>query len=93
MAWYWKQTTHEGGTRVPLVIAWPGHMKGLGEVRQDFVHVSDIAPTILEASRVPLAKTVNNVPRRRWRAAALPPALRAHSMSRRSATMSIRSTI
>tara|TARA_R110002167_G_scaffold31311_1_gene102888 strand:+ start:423 stop:938 length:516 start_codon:yes stop_codon:yes gene_type:complete len=47
---------------VPLVIAWPGHMKGQGDVRQDFVHVSDIAPTILEASRVPLAKTVNNVP-------------------------------
>ena len=47
---------------MPLVIAWPGHMKGQGDVRQDFVHVSDIAPTILEASRVPLAKTVNNVP-------------------------------
>lgn len=57
---YWKQTTHEGGTRVPLVIAWPGHIEGQGEVRQDFVHVSDIAPTILDALRVPPAKTLNN---------------------------------
>ncbi|MCT2398003.1 arylsulfatase [Novosphingobium mangrovi (ex Huang et al. 2023)] len=58
---YWKQTTHEGGTRVPLVIAWPDRIKAQGQVRQNFVHVADIAPTILDALHVPLAPTVNNV--------------------------------
>ncbi len=59
---YYKQTTHEGGTRVPLVIAWPRGIAARGEVRNQFVHVSDIAPTILDAAGVPLAQTVNNVP-------------------------------
>jgi len=58
---YYKQTTHEGGTRVPLVIAWPRGIAARGEVRNQFVHVSDIAPTILDSARVPLAATVNNV--------------------------------
>lgn len=58
----YKQTTHEGGTRVPLVVAWPRGIAARGEVRGQFVHVSDIAPTILEAAHVPLAATVNDVP-------------------------------
>ena len=59
---YYKQTTHEGGTRVPLVIAWRKGIAAHGELRTQFVHVSDLAPTILEAVSVPLAKTINDVP-------------------------------
>lgn len=59
---YYKQTTHEGGTRVPLVISWPKGIAARGETRQAFVHVADIAPTILGATQVPLAPVVNNVP-------------------------------
>lgn len=58
---YYKQTTHEGGTHVPLVVAWPKGIPARGETRNQFVFVADIAPTILELSGVPLAKTVNNV--------------------------------
>ena len=58
---YYKQTTHEGGTRVPLLIAWPRGIAARGGLRRDFVHVTDIAPTILAATGVPLAATVNNV--------------------------------
>ena len=47
--WY-KQNTHEGGVHVPLVFHWP---KGLneeqaGSLRNQFVNVSDIVPTIYE---------------------------------------------
>jgi arylsulfatase len=59
---YYKQTTHEGGTRVPLVIAWPKGIAARGELRSQFVHVSDIAPTILAAVGVTAAATINNVP-------------------------------
>ncbi|MCE7796727.1 arylsulfatase [Sphingobium sufflavum] len=59
---YYKQTTHEGGTRVPLVIAWPKGIAARGELRPQFAHVADIAPTLLAATGVKLAETVNNVP-------------------------------
>ncbi len=58
---YYKQTAHEGGTRVPLIIAWPNGIGARGELRNQFVHVSDLAPTILDATGVPLASIINNV--------------------------------
>ena len=59
---YYKQTTHEGGTRVPLVMAWPKGIAARGEVRGQFTHVADIAPTLLAATGAPLAHTVNDAP-------------------------------
>jgi len=59
---YFKQTTHEGGTRVPLIIAWPKGIKVKNQLRHQFVHVTDIAATILDSTNTPLAKVVNNVP-------------------------------
>lgn len=61
---YYKHTTFEGGTHVPLVIAWPKGIAARGELRSQFVHVSDVTPTILEAAGVPLAPVVHNVPQR-----------------------------
>jgi arylsulfatase len=57
---YFKQTTHEGGTRVPLILSWPSGISARGEMRSSFVHVSDLAPTILDLVSVPLAASVNN---------------------------------
>lgn len=57
---YFKQTTHEGGTRVPLVIAWPKGIKSQNQLRHQFVHVTDIAATILDSANVAPAKLVNN---------------------------------
>jgi arylsulfatase len=59
---YFKQTTHEGGIRVPLVLSWPKGIAARGEMRHQFAGVADIAPTILDLAGVPLAKTINNVP-------------------------------
>lgn len=58
---YYKQTAHEGGTRVPLVVSWPKGIAARGEVRRQFAYVTDIAPTILAAARVTPAERVNNV--------------------------------
>lgn len=58
---YYKQTAHEGGIHVPLIVAWPRGIAAQGELRHQFVHVSDIAPTILDAAGVELAEYVNDV--------------------------------
>lgn len=44
----YKTTTMNGGIRVPLVMQWPARWKEGGRVLQDWVHVTDLAPTILD---------------------------------------------
>lgn len=48
-----------GGTRNGLVVHWPNKIKAKGEVRSQWHHVIDIAPTILEAANLPEPKSVN----------------------------------
>lgn len=57
---YFKQTTHGGGIRVPLLVSWPKGIPARGEVRGQFAYVADITPTILDLARVPAAETLNN---------------------------------
>ncbi|MCH7789014.1 MAG: arylsulfatase, partial [Acidobacteria bacterium] len=45
--WY-KQNTHGGGIRDPLIVHWPNGIAAAGEMRHQFHHVSDIAPTIYD---------------------------------------------
>ena len=56
-----KQYTHFGGTRNPLVIHWPAGIKRKGEIRNQFHHVIDIVPTILEAAGIEMPSIVNSV--------------------------------
>jgi len=44
-----KATIYEAGTHVPLAVCWPGRVAG-GRVIEDFVSLSDVAPTFLEAA-------------------------------------------
>jgi arylsulfatase len=46
--WY-KQYTHYGGTKDPLIVHWPKEIKDKGKIRTQFHHAIDIVPTILEA--------------------------------------------
>jgi arylsulfatase len=47
LKWY-KQHTFGGGIRDPLIIHWPSRVKDGGGIRNQFHHVSDIVPTILD---------------------------------------------
>ena len=57
-----KQTaSHLGGTRDPMVVAWPNRIKAGGDLRPQFTHVIDVGPTILEAAGIPQPKTVDGI--------------------------------
>ena len=58
--WTKQIASHFGGTRNGLMMAWPA-IKACGEIRQQFHHVIDIMPTILEAVGVPAPKEVYGV--------------------------------
>jgi len=45
---FFKTFTSEGGIKAPLIIKMPGQMKNAGQWNKEFVHVTDIMPTILE---------------------------------------------
>jgi arylsulfatase A-like enzyme len=59
--WY-KQNTHEGGTRVPLVVHWPAGIEDAGTVRDQFAYVTDITPTVYEVLGVASPDTYRGVP-------------------------------
>jgi arylsulfatase len=44
----YKQNTHGGGIRDPFVASWPKRLPARGELRHQFVHASDLVPTLLE---------------------------------------------
>ncbi|MEZ5658051.1 MAG: sulfatase-like hydrolase/transferase [Burkholderiaceae bacterium] len=44
----YKQNTHGGGIRDPLVLSWPARIPDAGAIRSPFCHVSDLVPTVLE---------------------------------------------
>jgi arylsulfatase A-like enzyme len=47
----WKREVHEGGVADPCIVRWPAHLQS-GEVRRQFAHAIDIAPTILDLAGV-----------------------------------------
>jgi arylsulfatase len=57
----YKQNTHGGGIRDPLVISWPAGIAGRGELRHQFSHCSDVVPTLLDIVGVRPATSVNGV--------------------------------
>jgi arylsulfatase len=62
--WTKQIASHFGGTRNGMAISWPARIKARGEIRTQFHHVIDIAPTILDAAGVPAPSVLNGVPQR-----------------------------
>jgi hypothetical protein len=62
--WTKQMASDHGGTKVGMAIYWPKGIKSKGELRTQFHHVIDVAPTILEAAGLPEPKVVNGVEQR-----------------------------
>jgi len=61
-AWTKQVAGTYGGCRNGMVAHWPNRITAQGEVRSQWHHVIDIAPTILEAAGLPEPKSVNGTP-------------------------------
>ncbi len=59
--WTKQVASHWGGTRNGTVIHWPKGMRSRGELRSQFHHVIDVAPTILDAAGLPQPASVNGI--------------------------------
>ena len=59
--WTKQVASHWGGTRNGTIVHWPKGTKARGEIRTQFHHVIDVAPTILEAAGLPHPVIVNSV--------------------------------
>ena len=59
--WTKQVASHWGGTRNGTIVHWPTHIKAKGEIRSQFHHVIDVAPTLLEAAGLPEPQSVNGV--------------------------------
>jgi arylsulfatase len=59
--WTKQVASHFGGTRNGAIVHWPKGIKAKGEIRSQFHHVIDVAPTILEAAGLPHPTLVNGV--------------------------------
>ncbi len=59
--WMKQVPSDFGGTRNGMVVRWPKGIKSKNEIRTQFGHVIDVAPTVLQAAGLPEPKIVNGV--------------------------------
>ena len=59
--WGKQMASHLGGARDPMVVAWPTRIRPDSQVRSQFTHCIDIAPTVLEAIGLPEPTSVDGI--------------------------------
>ncbi len=57
--WTKQVPSNYGGTRNGMIVSWPRRIKDVKQVRPQWHHVIDVAPTVLEAASLPEPKIVN----------------------------------
>jgi len=62
--WTKQVASHFGGTRNPMIVSWPAQIKDRGGLRQQFLHVIDIVPTLYEVIGITPPNELNGVPQK-----------------------------
>jgi arylsulfatase len=81
LKWY-KQNTHGGGVRDPLIVRWPARIRDPGAIRHEFCHAIDVTPTILEAVGIAAQAEVAGVAQMPMHGASLLPSLEGQTPAR-----------
>ena len=59
--WFKQNASRLGGINQNMVVSWPDRIKDKGALREQFVHVIDVLPTILEAAGIRAPETVDGI--------------------------------
>ena len=59
--WFKQNASKLGGIRQNMAISWPARIKDKGGLREQFMHVIDVVPTILEVTGIPAPETVDGI--------------------------------
>lgn len=62
--WTKQVASHFGGTRNPLIVSWPKGIKDKGGLRDQFLHVIDIVPTLYEWAGITEPRELNGIPQK-----------------------------
>jgi arylsulfatase len=58
----WKRYNFEGGVADPMIVSWPKGIDAKGELRHQFLHATDIAPTMYDLLGVEMPEVVKGYP-------------------------------
>jgi len=61
---YKRYASHEGGIADPCIVSWPAGLPARGEVRDHYVHVSDITPTLYDLIGITAPVEVRGIPQK-----------------------------
>jgi arylsulfatase A-like enzyme len=59
--WFKQNASKLGGIRQNMAVSWPGHIKDKGGLREQFMHVIDVVPTILEVAGIRAPEYVDGI--------------------------------
>ena len=82
--YFFKRTPMNGGIRVPLILNWPAGLADPGAVRKDWVHVTDITPTILDVIGIEHPDAIKGYQARKPDGVSFKPMLQAATPAARS---------
>jgi len=60
-SWFKQNASQLGGVNQNMVVSWPARIKDKGGLREQFVHVIDVLPTILEAAGIKAPELVDGI--------------------------------
>jgi arylsulfatase A-like enzyme len=59
--WFKQNASKLGGIRQNMAVSWPARIKDTGGLRDQFMHIIDVVPTILEATGIPAPESVDGI--------------------------------
>jgi len=59
--WFKQNASKLGGIRQSMAVSWPARIEDAGGLREQFMHVIDVVPTLLEVSGIPAPETVDGI--------------------------------